>query len=80
MPNRLVLTEEHSSVSDDAALVTRDVGAGRVADFFGRRELVQLPQAVQHDARRKDAAHANLIVPDRMVDAFWIESLECVQR
>src|SRR5439155_911859 len=70
------LPEEHAGVADDAVGVAAGVRAGAVADGLARVQQIEPAQRVQHDERRQQTAHADLVLQRRPIHLGRIGALE----
>src|SRR3989442_2140802 len=73
------LPEEHAGVADDAVGVAAGVRAGAVADGPARVQQIEPAQRVQHDERRQQTAHADLVLQRRLIHLGRIEAFERTQ-
>src|SRR5207247_6148469 len=62
-------------VADDAVGIAAGVRAGAVADGLARVQQIEPAQRVQHDERRQQTAHADLVLQRRLIHLGRIEAL-----
>ena len=65
-----------SGIAHDPRGISGDIGAGSVSNLLSSRQLSHLLQAFQHDARRQDAAHADLVIAHGVKQLAWIQALQ----